>query len=304
MYRFLRKLFFFLLYPVIAIILIETFCNILNIPKASYSNLEAKGLTLIPKVDNSSIILVGDSRIEWGIKPEMILNPEGEVYNLAFPNSNGFDILKYLLDNRIYPKAIIMGFTPNNHRYTNHNFDTMEFSAKNRMIENVKYYLKQNSYVYDWGSILSYFYGTHPFTIDHSYDKWGGVTVTEHGDFEHRFKMTKEHHKEWEETFDSLKYQHYIIELNDLLNKFRGKSELFGLYMPASEPIMKLEGTYYNKKEIIPLFEHYLDYSKSIQANDSTYYLDGSHLSKEFAIRFSKKIDSVLKLSKTTNKPY
>jgi len=59
---------------VVLIALVETFFTLLKAPKISYENIDARSQQLIPKIDSNSILFLGDSRIAWGIKPNIIKN--------------------------------------------------------------------------------------------------------------------------------------------------------------------------------------------------------------------------------------
>lgn len=292
--------------PLFLMFLLESSFHLLNITKISYHNIMAKAQDIMPKLNSNSIIFLGDSRIEWGIKPKLIENPEGEVYNLAFPGSNGLDLLAYLSKNKIYPKIIIIGFTPNYGRYSNHGMDNIILSYKNRITEDLKYFLLQKSYLYDKESIKLNFQGKTPYFIDHKYDCQGGVTVVESGNYDDRKTYQKKMYKDWYDNFDKEKYQFYLKNLTNLLNKFKGKSHVFGLYMPVSNEIFELEKENYNSNDIARAVDYYFDYSSLISAKDSInrdeyYFYDGSHLSPEYAIIFTKKLSSALK-ARTHNK--
>ena len=300
MKKFLKKLLAFISIALILILLAESIFHLLSITKISYHNINAKAQDLIPKLNSKSILVLGDSRIEWGIKPQLIENPEGGVYNLAFPGSNGFDILTYLLKKKIYPKTIIIGFTPNYWRYTNFGFDNAVFSYKNRIIENLKYYVLQRSYLYDKESIMMYFKGDKPFFIHHEYDNEGGVTVIEYGDYIKRKSFQKKMYKDWHDGFGLENYQNYIRNLTNLAMKFKGKSNIIGLYMPVSNEIFELEKENYNIADISNVYDYYYDYSSMLAYEDSVgkgenYFYDGSHLNPEFAKIFTKKFNDDLK---------
>ena len=71
---------------------------LLKIPKISDHVINHKLVSLINKIDSSSIVIVGDSRLEWGLKPLVIeseLKKNGKnltCFNLAMPGSNGIDV--------------------------------------------------------------------------------------------------------------------------------------------------------------------------------------------------------------------
>ena len=214
MKRFIQKnIVFFIVLPILLLSFIESI-SYLFITKISHHKIVAKAQSLIPKIDSNSIVIIGDSRLEWGIKTYEITNKKGKVINLAMPGSNGFDIIHFLIQNNIYPQKIIIGFTPNFCKYKNHNLNKLHFSTKNLLIENIKYWLKQNSYLYDKASIDLFLKGEVPLFIDHQYDDLGNVLVKENGDYHQRMNYQLKMYKEWNTNFDYNLYKNYVKELN------------------------------------------------------------------------------------------
>ena len=156
---FLRTLLVFLSIPILIILVIELFAHIIGIPKISNHNIYSKAQDLVPQIDSNTFLILGDSRVEWGIKPARLGKyfriPHNAIINLAFPGSNGIDILAYLLKIKKYPKFILIGYTPNYGRYPNHNLENQEYSFGNKLKMKMEYFLNQNLYIKD-KSILYY----------------------------------------------------------------------------------------------------------------------------------------------------
>jgi hypothetical protein len=306
MKKYLYKLLIFLTIPVFVIILIEVFFNVIKVPKISYPDIYYKSQNLIPQINSNTILFLGDSRVEWGIKPLIIkntlnCNDKVNVINLAMPGSNGLDILTYLKAKSIYPKIIILGYTPNYGRYENHGLDKIKYTKRNRVEESVKYYLKQNSFVYDYNSIKEYLFGEHPLHLSHEYDKWGGVNVIEYGNYQYKKDVQMKIYKSWSDNFDKDKLYSYHASIEELKKWFmQGGTKIYGLYMPTADDLIKLEKPNYNGQNVTEMFEEYYDYSKlefsfDKVAHDSVYIYDGSHLKQEYGILFSKKFAEKLK---------
>lgn len=300
MKRFIQKnIIFIYVIPFFIILLIESI-GYLFVPKISHHKIVAKAQSLIPKIDSNSIVILGDSRLEWGIKTDEIANRNGNVINLAMPGSNGFDIIKFFIRNNIYPQKIIIGFTPNYGRYKNHSLNMLHFSTKNSLKENIKYWLKQNSFTYDRNSIILFLKGEEPYFINHQYDNYGNVIVEENGDFNERMNHQLEMYTEWSKNFNIDEYRNYIKELKIFSSQLKGKSNFYGLYMPISDTICSLEIDHYYKTEVENLFDFYMDFSDFLSNNDSTYFYDGSHLNSEYAREFTKEVNkSIIKHERT-----
>lgn len=302
MKKFLLKIVLFTFILLMCTLTIELVCRLIKIPKISHNNISAKGQALIPKIDNNSVLLLGDSRIEWGLKTQEIYNANGNVLNLAFPGSNGFDILQYLLKKKIYPKTIIIGFTPNYYISENHDFDKLQPSIISQFKASFKYLLKQHSYFVDFDSIAIFLQGTRPYLINHIYDDFGNVVVKENGYFYERYQPQKKMYTIWHEQFNEISYDKYLIQLNNIMQKFRDKSTVYGLYMPVSDTIFSLERTHYDKAKISNIYDHYLDFSEFIPKNDSLYFYDGSHLAPDYAFEFTRKINRIIEEHERTTK--
>lgn len=307
MKKYLLKLLKFITILLLIIVLVEVTCNLFKVPKNSYQNIYAKGQNLIPQINSNTILFLGDSRIEWDIKPIIIKNifkTEGDinVINLAMPGSNGLDILAYLKANNIYPKLIILGYTTNVGRYKNHDFDKIIYSNKNKVLERFKYFLKQNSYTYDWNSIKKFLDGDLPVNLNHAYDKWGGVHVTLYGDYKYQEDHNLKYYKQWSKDFSKAKLSTYFSSIKKFKQWFlKGGTRIYGLSMPISLDLIKLEKQDTFNHNASELFDNYYDYSTlRLPVNqtfvDSFYFKDGSHLTQDFAILFSEKFAKKLKI--------
>lgn len=306
MKTYLLKLLKFITIILLIFMLIEVISNFLKVPKISYQNIYAKGQNLIPQINSNTILFLGDSRIEWGIKPiviKNILNNQGDinVINLAMPGSNGLDILAYLKANNIYPKLIILGYTTNIGRYKNHDFHKIMYSSKNRIIERIKYFLKQHSYVFDRNSIKLYLNGIHPVNMNHEYDKLGGVNVTLYGNYKYQENYNILNYKRWSKDFSKDKLYTYFSSVKKFKQWFlKGGTRIYGLSTPISLNLNKLEQQNAFDQYASELFDKYYDYSTlKLPVNqvfvDSIYFQDGSHLTKNFAISFSELFAEKLK---------
>jgi hypothetical protein len=303
MKKYLIKLLIFVTIALFAILIVEVFSTIIKVPKISYPNIYPKSQSLIPKINSNTILFLGDSRIEWGIKPiiiQNILNNKHNinVVNLAMPKSNGLDILTYLKSKNIFPKIIILGYTSNFGRYTNHDLDKIEYSNRNRIEERLKYFLKQNYFIYDYNSIKEYLMGRHPISINHEYDSLGGVNVTLYGNYQSKKEFQIKIYTEWSKDFSKDKLKAYYLSVKKFKQWFsKGGTKIYGLSMPASYDLIKLEHTNYIDQNVSELFDKYYDFSILNQTIvDSTYFLDGSHLTQEFAISFSERFAEKLKI--------
>lgn len=293
-----KILIFTIIIPILLISLFESACHVLNIPKISHNNIKSKSQDLIPKIDSNTILFLGDSRIEYGIKPEvvkksLIKNKEIKIINLALPGSNGLDILNYLKINSIYPKTIIFGFTPNYGRYSNHSFDKTTYSNKNRIIENIKYFLGQTSFFYDTNSIKQYLKGEYPFFKSHEYDEWGGVTVINNGNYQKRKMIQYDIYKDWSISFNKEDLDNYYTLISQYKKWFaKEDSKIIGLYMPVSNELYEFEKDNYDRQYVLNIFNNdYYDYSTLYNTStdaDSLYFYDGSHLTPKTAITFSE----------------
>jgi len=301
MRAFIRKFLSFTAVLFLLLLVLEAAFRIVRIPKISHHNILAKAQDLMPKIDSQSTLFLGDSRVEWGIKPKLWQSSRGEAYNMAFMGSNGIDILIYLAQHEIYPQNIIIGFTPNYGRYTNYEMDKMTFNTRNRIVEDFKYQAMENSYLYEKESVNQFIKGKKPYFIRHEYDDAGGVTVTESGNYTERKVVQTELYQYW---FNDFKKEHYLKYLKDLsvaLKPFRGKSAIYGLYMPTCKSLFELEGQHYAKSDFEELVDVYFDYSDYLfkdslsLAREEQYFYDGSHLTPEYAKTFTqflnKKID-------------
>lgn len=78
----------------------ELTCLIIDIPKKSHNNISAKGQELIPKINNNSVLLLGDKIMKM-VSTQEIDDSNGNVINLALPGIKGFEMLQYLLKKNI-----------------------------------------------------------------------------------------------------------------------------------------------------------------------------------------------------------
>ena len=297
MKKYLLKLLLFFVPIVLFILLLETFGH-LFVKKISHNKIDAKNQLLIPKVDSNSIVILGDSRLEWGLKTQEIMNKGGNVINLAMPGSNGHDIIEYLIAERIYPKLILIGFSPNYGRYINHGILTQKISKTNLFLTSSKYWVKQNSYTYDIETIKLYLEKKEPYLIQHQYDELGNVTVIENGHFYKRLDHQLKMYRFWDRTFSKIDFDKYLVQTKKIKTKLVEKTHFWGIYMPVSDTIHAFEKDHYNLNEIKHYFDDFIDLSQFNTSNDSTFFYDGSHLKTEIAIQISQDISKRVSLLK------
>lgn len=305
MKKYLFNLSKFIAIALIVIFFIEILCITIKVPKISYQNIYSKSQDLIPQINSNTILFLGDSRIEYGIKPLVIknilsANDNINVLNMAMPNSNGLDVLSYLKANDIYPKLIILGYTPNYGRYTNHDLDNIKYSKRNRREDRIKYFLKQNYYVCDYSSILEFFKGEHPIHLNHDYDEWGGVNMTLYGNYEYKKNKQVNLYTLWTEAFSKDKHFKYISSVKNFRRWFsKGGTKIYGLTLPTSKKINEIEQKIaidQNSKALFDKFFNYSDADIFFKRNevDSIYFLDGSHLTQDYSILFSEKFAKIM----------
>lgn len=288
MIKFLTKL---VLFSVVCFVIPEMAMH-LFMPKISHHQTIEKAARLLPKVTKNTILFVGDSRIEWGIKPDIIEAKTGSpTINLAMPGSNGLDVLEYLQKEKIYPQKIIVGV--NHFCPTWRNFKRIK-KWENSPLENLQlqtaYWFKQHSFLYEKKSIDEYRAGNSPFFLQHNYDKKGGVIVKERGNYEERQAFQLEWFGKQVKKFDldSLA-QVYAREMDARVGHFRENgTEVYGLVMPICEDLQALE----NSPEIDNIFSEinftqYFNYQKKYADNSEEIYADCSHLTPQMAREFS-----------------
>ena len=167
---------FFILVPLAFVLSIEILARVLKISKISVAKIKAKAQDLVPIIDSNTMLILGDSRNEWGIKPLVlakILNRNLKVVNLAMPGSNGLDILKYLQKEGIYPKLVLIGYTRNYGLIKGHGLDKKRYNLLNRIKENISYQILQNFYFTD-RSVVNFFNHEPLYFKCHVYDECGG----------------------------------------------------------------------------------------------------------------------------------
>lgn len=299
---FLTKFLIFALSLLIVMALIEGFARFASIPKISNHNISAKAQDLVPQIDKNTFLIIGDSRLEWGIKPLNVkkqLNVENiKVINLAFPESNGIDILEYLTKHNIYPKAILMGYTSNYGRYTNHNLDILKYSFIRKIHAELKYFIGQTFYFNDQ-SFLNFLNGKEQYFKSHDYDEWGGVNVSEYGDYRKRMELQEKMYKEWKDSFSPGKLENYCRKVNELVTQFKEhKTKMLGIYLPVSAPIFdfeKQENQSWQRINYDRFYDlsHYT-YSSQLKAPDSIYFYEGSHLSHAYSYIFSDTLGKMI----------
>ena len=304
--RFLKKIVVVFLVFLVLLAASEVLYRLLNIPKITHQNIYAKGQAMMPQINNNTILIIGDSRLEWGIKPITVLEKFKEagstcnVIDMAMPGSNGLDVLQYLVQHDIHPKLIIHGYAPNYGGYNNHGFDKEEYSAKNKTTEEFSYWLDQHFYFRDQ-SVLNYIKRIPTYFKSHTYDSLGGATVTEYGDYTHRSGTQYEMYKGFKNSFKQTALDKYCADANALVDTLKSKGTIVcGIYMPISKKIYELQNLTssdlpaninYNKFYNFSAFT----YTNETPAQDSAFFYDGCHLLPEYATIFTGKLVDSLK---------
>ena len=299
MKKFLRKFFIFILIPLIVASFLEIVARLIPISKISHHKILLKSQELIPKIDGNSVVFLGDSRVEWGVKPSAVLDAPGfpkgiKVINLAMPGSNGLDILKYLDAKAIYPKMILIGYTRNVGRYKNFDLDKKHYTCINFGLEKARYFINQHFFVVDQ-SLLYYLEGRSPLFVNHVYDNFGGVQVYEYGDYSYRKNVQMEMYRGWKESFDPDDLHGFVNSLNRFIDLGRAHGVKFlGLYMPVSLDLYDLEIPEDYSQQI--KFDQYLDLHDlySNHKRENVCFIDGSHLSHEYSYIFSELLGSII----------
>ncbi len=305
MSHFLKKTFGAIAVFILLVAALEILYRILKIPKVSHQNINALGQLQMPRINNNTILIIGDSRLEWGIKPITVMEKmkaagsNSNVVNMAMPGSNGLDILHYLIEKNIYPKLVVHGYAPNYGGYKNHGFDKEEYTRYNKISENFSYWLDQHFYFRDQ-SVLFYIKRIPPYFKSHEYDSLGGATVTEYGDYTPRSDKQFEMYKGFKNSFKQSELEKYCMDANAAIEKLKSKGSIvFGLYMPISKKIFGLQNTSSHLPGNINYHKFYdfADYAYTAEtpAHDSVFFYDGCHLHPEYATVFTGKLVDSLK---------
>jgi len=306
MKHFLKRTLTMTLLFFVLIVALELLYRLLKVPKIAHHDIYAKAQNLVPKINNSTILVIGDSRPEWGIKPLTIAEKikeagiEGNVVNMATPGKNGLDVLRFLVKNDIHPRIIIHGYAPNYGTHKNHGTDTIEYSLYNRKYEAFNHWLDKNCYFRDQ-SVWYWIKRTPLYFKSHVYDSLGGVTVTENGAYTARAVEQQKMFSGFTKNFKQAELNKYEAEANELIKKLQSKgSVVYGVYMPVAKKIYELLDVTENNIPNIPAYNRFYEwssftYKNEAPAHDSTFYYDDCHLNPVYAIIFTKKlVDSIL----------
>lgn len=289
------------------VLLLEGIYRVAGVPKISHGKTKAKAQELIPLIDSNTVLVIGDSKMEWGINSNVIVNKLKTqdrnlgFVNMAMPGSSGEDVLRYLLEKKVYPKMILQGFDVFYGSYNNHGFDQMKYNTFNRLVEQIAYFFDKNFYFRD-PSVLEYIINGSPYFKNHEYDSWGGAMVTENGDYTQRAAQQKFFAKNNVETGFSLPLLiRYCHNLNSMIATFEKNGTLFcGVSLPASKEINDIRKTSYGATYPHINFRkyyNYIHYTYTLErpAPDSVFFYDGAHLSREYTTVFcAKMIDSII----------
>lgn len=303
MNRFLKNTVITILGFFALVLLLEGLYRLLKVPKITHHSINAKAQQLVPQINGNTVLILGDSKLEWGIKPLVMQQklPAGlNVIDMAMPGSNGNDLMQYLIENNIYPKLIILGYASNYGTYNNHGFDKLAYSNKNRITENALYWLDQHFYFRD-RSVLEYIQHGRPYFKSHVYDALGGATVTEYGDYAKRFNTQIEMYKGYKNTFKQSLFDAYSKETDSLVSLLKQKGTIVcGIQMPVTPVIHDLQNagvTAVYDKINYTRFYNFVDYTYKYEpaATDSSFFYDGCHLQPAYAEKFTRAIsDSII----------
>jgi len=275
----------------------EGICR-LFIPKISHHKNYEKFADLFPEIDNNTILIAGDSRMEWGVKPLLLndlMRESGSDYssiNLAMPGSNGLDVLSACLEMDKYPKLILLGTNAFAPLWRNFQFDSSKTTAAYSKEVNREYFFREHSYLWEQKSIKQYFKSKPPFFLHHNYDSKGGVEVVENGNYHERLDFQIAYYKKKSATLTDSVFMNYLDELEVLERQLKKRNiPVFVVRMPLVEELQSLEKQNRNKFKSID-FEYVdwdcLELFNSHGRNmDSLIYQDGSHLSQAYAKKFT-----------------
>jgi CheY-like chemotaxis protein len=297
----IKRLLVFFSIPLVVMVTVEILCRILEVPKISHNNIEAKSLDLLPQIDGSTVVIVGDSRLEWGIRPEVLENAlkskNVKVINLAMPGSNGLDVLRFIQENEITPYALIVGNTVFYGHYTNHNLHAINSNIYQRMKSSFSYFAKQHLYSTDQ-SVMMYLHDESVYFKSHVYDERGGAIVEEYGDYSGRLFYQEKMYSRWHDQFNSADYCAYTDSLNSFIHYFSQKQiPVVLLRMPVSRKIHSLEPDDVNCSTVSTGLTARLDYTNwrnAEPAPDSVQFYDGSHLTVNASVQFSNMLGAEL----------
>lgn len=296
----LKRVVVFATIPVVLLFAVELACRILKVPKISHNNIDAKAAQLLPEIDASTVLIVGDSRLEWGIRPDEIekelKNKKLKVLNLAMPGSNGLDVLEYVKQNGIEPAAVIIGNTVFYGQYSNHDLHNLNCSVYQQLKTSFYYFVQQHLYVADQ-SIPMYLHHEQVYFKSHAYDSKGGAVVEEYGNYASRYFYQEKMYNRWHDQFNNRDYCRYNDSLNSHIKYFaQNEVPLLVLRMPVSQKIQNFEPEFVNCDTRIDS-AYILDYRNWRSLNtdaDSLQFYDGSHLTVESSVNFSKILASAL----------
>lgn len=307
MNRFLKKTLAVLIAFVALVAALEILYRLLKVPKITHQNIHAKAQTLMPRINNNTILIIGDSRLEWGMKPQTVLEKfkaagfSGNVVDMAMPGSNGLDVMQYLIANNIQPKLIIHGYAPNYSSYNNHGFDKEDYTAYNKISENFSYWLDQHLYFRD-PSVLNWLKRAPLYFKKHTYDSLGGALVEEYGDYNFRASSQYDMFKSFKNNFTRASWLQYCHTADSAIGVLKKRGSIvYGLAMPVSKKIHSLLNDVNSDTAGITSYNKFYDfsfftYTSEAPAHDSTYFLDGCHLLPVYAIVFTGKVaDSLMK---------
>jgi hypothetical protein len=297
MKHFLKRTFGIIAVFILLVAALEMLYRLLKVPKISHQSIYAIGQSVIPKINNNTILLIGDSRLQWGIKPILVMEKmkaagyNCNVVDMAMPGSNGLDMLHYLIQHNIHPKLIIHGYGANYAIYQNHGFDKQEYSEFNKISENFSYWLDQHFYFRDQ-SVMQYVRRSPLYFKSHSYDSLGGATVTEYGDYANRSATQIEMYKGFKTNFKQAGLDKYSMDANAAIEKLKSQGAIvYGLYMPISKKIFDLQNASSNWPANIVYNKFYdfadFTYTNETPAHDSVYFYDGCHLRPEYGTVFT-----------------
>ena len=216
-----KRILTFFMVLIFTLVTAELFIRyVIKIPKISDHIINHKLVSLINKIDSSSIVIIGDSRLEWGLKPleiESELKKAGKnltCFNLAMPGSNGLDVLNELEKKNINPALLVYGFSAHAYRYTQ-KFNIEEQKSIFKLPQYITGYvalLLNKTFIFEdnYQSVKQYIKNEPPYFIAHNYDAQGGVDVEENGNYSYRKSVQMKMYEHSYRNFDTLKYKSVI----------------------------------------------------------------------------------------------
>ncbi|MCI5056468.1 MAG: hypothetical protein MRY83_10195 [Flavobacteriales bacterium] len=285
MKRFLKKTILLVVTFITILVLFECVSAVLSAPKESQNKFYVKYQELIPLVNSKSVVLLGDSRMEWGVNASQIKN----ALNFGMPGSNGLDVLKYLRDNSIFPKAILINYTPFIHEYSNYNVDKTQYNLSTYIKTWIDYKLMDNSFLYNKKNMDILIHQNQPFMLEHYYNEYGDAEILLNENYPGPVQFQIDQYSSRASRFDSVKHKELLAEFEELSTVFKEHNTLFtGIYLPVCDTINQIEKPLphydYLNKVFVSGFYNFHELYDSLGQD---VFMDCAHLEESYNVRFT-----------------